>query len=217
MAYTTVHMVRHGQVDNPQHLLYERLPGFHLSAKGRRMARATADYMASQPDMASAVAIFSSPLERTRETAQQILEAINHSRDEGDKLVLQTDRRIIEAGNNFRGTRIGHGDGALWRRGNWRLVLNLWKPSWGESYRSIARRVGQFVYEKVDQYPGQNLIVVSHESPIWSFRHLLETGHAEHNMLLRHTDLASVTSFTFETGSHELVNISYASPAAQAD
>ena len=70
MAYTTVHMVRHGQVDNPQHLLYERLPGFHLSAKGRRMARATADYMASQPDMASAVAIFSSPLERTRETAQ---------------------------------------------------------------------------------------------------------------------------------------------------
>lgn len=215
MAYTTIHLVRHGQVDNPQHLLYERLPGFHLSSRGRRMAAATAEYIAADPQMKKAVALYSSPLERTQETAQVIQSALNNRRESDNSLEILTDQRIIEAGNNFRGRRIGYGEGALWRNGNWRLVLNLWKPSWGESYRSIARRVGAFVYEKVDQYPGQQVIAVTHESPIWTFRHLLETGRAEHNMLLRHTALASVTSLTFETGTHKLMNINYVDPAAE--
>ena len=42
MPATTIHFVRHGKVENPGHLLYERLPGFHLSDVGVRMAQATA-------------------------------------------------------------------------------------------------------------------------------------------------------------------------------
>ena len=145
MAYTTVHLVRHGQVDNPGHVLYERMPGFHLSGRGRR---------------------------------------------------------------------IGHGEGALWKNGNWRLVLNLWRPSWGESYKAIVERVSDFVYEQVDRYPGGSMIAVTHESPIWSFRHMLEKGRPEHNMLLRRTALASVTSLTFEAGTHRVMNIAYCDPAA---
>ena len=38
MPATTIHFVRHGKVENPGHLLYERLPGFHLSDVGVRMA-----------------------------------------------------------------------------------------------------------------------------------------------------------------------------------
>ena len=38
MQATTIHFVRHGEVHNPDHILYERLPGFHLSDRGRRMA-----------------------------------------------------------------------------------------------------------------------------------------------------------------------------------
>lgn len=68
---------------------------------------------------------------------------------------------MIEAGNEFRGKRIGHGKGALWRDGNWKLVLNLWKPSWGESYRHIAERVGAFANEKIREYAGRQIIVVS--------------------------------------------------------
>ena len=44
MSATTIHFVRHGKVYNPDHLLYERLPDFHLSDLGRRMAQATAAY-----------------------------------------------------------------------------------------------------------------------------------------------------------------------------
>lgn len=216
MQATTIHFVRHGEVHNPDHILYERLPGFHLSDRGRRMAEATARYLAASPQTNTAAAIYSSPLDRTRETAQAILTALNETRmaRNEEPLELVTDQRIIEAGNNFRGTCIGHGEGALWRNGNWKLVTNLWKPSWGESYRQIAARVGAFAQEKVREHAGQQIIVVSHESPIWSYRHLLETGHPEHNMLLRHTALASVTSITYDSQTGNVMSITYVDPAA---
>ena len=110
MQATTIHFVRHGEVHNPDHILYERLPGFHLSDRGRRMAGATARYLAANPQTNTAAAIYSSPLDRTRETAQAILTALNETRAvrNEEPLELVTDQRIIEAGNNFRGTRIGH-------------------------------------------------------------------------------------------------------------
>ncbi|KAB8288384.1 phosphoglycerate mutase [Bifidobacterium ramosum] len=216
MPATTIHFVRHGKVYNPDHLLYERLPGFHLSDRGLRMAQATGAYLAANPQTNTIAAVYSSPLERTRETADAIIDALNGVRAARgqEPLTLTTDERVIEAGNEFRGKRIGHGEGALWRNGNWKLVLNLWKPSWGESYRSIAARVGDFAREKVRQHPGEQIVVVSHESPIWSYRHLLETGHPEHWMFLRHTALASVTSITYDCETGDVMAITYVDPAA---
>ncbi|WP_418969465.1 histidine phosphatase family protein [Alloscardovia omnicolens] len=212
---TTVHLVRHGEVYNPDHLLYERLPGFHLSERGERMAHATGRYLASKPETSCPTAIFSSPLDRTIDTVTAIVQELGILHNDDDIYsVVTTDERIIEARNEFRGKRIGHGEGALWKNGNWKLVRNLWRPSWGESYQEIAARVQDFVFEKVDEYAGGQVIAVSHESPIWSFRCLLEKGRPEHNMLLRKTALASVTSFTFEVGTHKLVCIEYADPAA---
>lgn len=215
MTATTINFVRHGKVDNPDHLLYERLPGFHLSAAGRRMAHATGRYIAQSPQLNTVSAIYSSPLERTQETAQAILDELNpvrEARGEGD-LHIETDPRLIEARNEFRGKRIGYGDGALYRPENLKLVRNLWLPSWGESYRSIAARVQDFAHEKIDEHPGEQIVVVTHESPIWSYRHLLETGRPEHNMLLRKTALASITSITYDVDSKRVLSITYADPA----
>ncbi len=208
MQATTIHFVRHGEVENPNHVLYERLPGFHLSARGVRMARATAQYIATVPQMRGISAIYSSPLERTQETAQQIANALQIG-----PIIL--DNRLIEAENNFRGKRIGYGEGALWKNNNWKLVSNLWKPSWGESYKSIAVRVGDFAREQVKNHPGEQIVAVTHESPIWSYRHLLETGHAEHNMLLRKTALASITSITYDCTNMNVLSITYVDPAAR--
>lgn len=216
MPATTIHFVRHGEVFNPGHVLYERLPGFHLSDRGRRMAEATARYLASNPQTTMASAVYCSPLDRTRETAQAIVEALNEARARRGQEPLEavSDERIIEAGNEFRGRRIGHGDGALWRPENLRLVRNLWIPSWGESYRHIASRMAAFARETIWRHPDEQVVAVSHESPIWSFRHLLETGRPEHNMLLRHVALASVTSVTFDGDTGRVMSITYADPAA---
>lgn len=216
MPATTIHFVRHGKVYNPDHLLYERLPGFHMSDRGMRMAQATGRYLASNPQTNTISAVYSSPLERTRETAGAILDALNAVRaDRGETpLELVTDERVIEAANEFRGKRIGHGEGALWKNGNWKLVRNLWTPSWGESYRHIAERMGAFAQEKVGEHPGEQIVVVSHESPIWSYRHLLETGHPEHWMFMRHTALASVTSITYDCATRNVMSITYVDPAA---
>ena len=187
MSATTIHFVRHGKVYNPDHLLYERLPDFHLSDLGRRMAQATAAYLANSPQ--------------------------TNTRGEAP-LMLTADERVIEAGNEFRGKRIGHGEGALWKNGNWKLVTNLYKPSWGESYQHIAQRMDDFAREKVAQHPGEQIVVVSHESPIFSYRHYLETGHPEHWMFLRHTALASVTSVTYDNETGRVMSITYVDPAA---
>ena len=208
MQATTIHFVRHGEVENPNHVLYERLPGFHLSNRGLKMARATAQYIATVPQMRGISAIYSSPLERTQETAQQIASALQIG-----PIIL--DKRLIEAENNFRGKRIGYGEGALWKNNNWKLVSNLWKPSWGESYKNIAARVGDFAREQVKNHPGEQIVAVTHESPIWSYRHLLETGHAEHNMLLRKTALASITSITYDCANMNVLSITYVDPAAR--
>lgn len=216
MPATTIHFVRHGQVFNPDHILYERLPGFHLSERGRGMVRATGRFMAEAPGFRDIAAVYSSPLDRTRETTAILLEEINPSRKACglEPLEPNYDKRLIEAGNDFRGKRIGRGSGAFWYPSNLKLVLDLSKPSWGESYRQIARRVSDFVYEKVGEYPDAQIVAVSHESPIWTFRHLLETGRPEHNMLRRGTALASVTSITLDCRSGKVLGITYANPAA---
>lgn len=66
---TTVWLVRHGQVHNPNKIIYGRLPRFRLSERGVEEARAAGRIMA---DMAINAA-YSSPLLRARQTAREVL------------------------------------------------------------------------------------------------------------------------------------------------
>ena len=43
---TIVHVMRHGEVHNPEKILYGRLPDYHLSERGRAQAQAVADWLA---------------------------------------------------------------------------------------------------------------------------------------------------------------------------
>src|SRR5580704_18187079 len=94
-----VHLVRHGEVDNPGGVLYGRLPGFHLSEAGRLMAKAAADYLAGR----DVTVLKSSPLERAVETAEPISAELG--------LPIQIDDRLIEPWNYFEGMRFAVGDG----------------------------------------------------------------------------------------------------------
>lgn len=63
-----VHLVRHGEVHNPQHLVYASLPGFRLSPRGVRQTRQAARYLARRP----IAAMWSSPLTRAIQTAENL-------------------------------------------------------------------------------------------------------------------------------------------------
>ena len=67
MERTIIHVMRHGEVDNPGGVLYGRLPGFGLTELGHAMAARAAEYLVdSGADIAR---VISSPLLRAQLTA----------------------------------------------------------------------------------------------------------------------------------------------------
>ena len=62
---TTVLLLRHGEVYNPDGILYGRAPGFRLSQRGRAMAERVAERIGDR----DITHVISSPLQRARETA----------------------------------------------------------------------------------------------------------------------------------------------------
>ena len=125
----TVHLLRHGEVHNPEDLLYGRLPGFRLSELGQRQARAAAQWLAGR-DLGYLVA---SPLQRAQETAAPIAEATG--------LTVATDERLVEAGNELEGRRVDGAASLFADPKLWWNYRNPLRPSWGEPYQQIAARM----------------------------------------------------------------------------
>jgi broad specificity phosphatase PhoE len=197
---TVVHLLRHGEVHNPNHVLYGRLPGYHLSANGRMMATAAADYFEGRP----VAAIFASPLERAQETAQPVAERLG--------LPIITDDRLIESGNVLEGKSVSLASLGL-NPLNWRYLWNPFRPSWGEPYTQIVARVRQVVDRARDDSGGREAVCVSHQLPIWVSRLAAEHRRLWHNPSSRQCALGSVTSLTFE--GDQLTGVSYAVPPRQ--
>ncbi|MFI6529798.1 histidine phosphatase family protein [Streptomyces uncialis] len=196
---TVVHLMRHGEVHNPDGILYGRLSGYHLSELGRRMADKVAEYLADR-DITRVVA---SPLERAQETAMPI--AKSHGLD------LGSDGRLIEAGNVFQGKTFGVGDGALRRPENWRHLLNPFRPSWGEPYIDQVVRMTAALDAAKDAARGHEAVLVSHQLPIWIVRSYVERRKLWHDPRRRECTLASLTSFTY--AGDRIVSVGYSEPA----
>lgn len=197
---TTVHLLRHGEVHNPTGVLYGRLPGYHLSDLGRRMADRVAEHLAEH-DVRRVV---SSPLERAQETAAPI--AVAH------ELEVHSDERLVEAENTFQGLTFGVGDGSLRRPSHWKHLYNPFRPSWGEPYRNQADRVLDAMADARDDVRGHEAVLVSHQLPIWVTRCAVEGRRLWHDPRRRECSLASLTSVTYE--GERIVAITYSEPAA---
>jgi broad specificity phosphatase PhoE len=198
-ATTVVHLVRHGEVHNPSGVLYGRLPGYHLSERGRQMADMLAESFRGH-DVTHVVA---SPLDRARETAQPISDVLG--------LPVVTDPRLIEAANHFQGMQFGVGDGSLRHPAHWRYLANPLRPSWGEPYRLQVNRVLAALADVRDSAAGHEAVVVSHQLPIWVTRSFVEGRHLWHDPRKRECTLASVTTFTYVGA--DIVAVSYSEPA----
>lgn len=183
---SVVHLLRHGEVHNPDGVLYGRMAGYHLSDTGQRMAKQVAEALA-QRDIGYLV---SSPLERALETAEPVAASLG--------LPVHTDSRVIEATNVFEGSRFGVGDGALSHPSVWRHLWNPFRPSWGEPYGQVAARMMAACYDAHEAAAGHEALLVSHQLPIWVTRLYAEGRWFLHDPRSRKCGLASLTSLSLD-------------------
>ncbi|ETA66508.1 histidine phosphatase family protein [Haloechinothrix halophila] len=200
---TVVHFLRHGEVHNPDGILYGRLSGYKLSEQGQRQAITVAETLAHH-DIAHVVA---SPLQRAQETATPIASA--------HRLDVATDEQLIESENDFEGMRVSVGDGVLRQPRHWPKLRNPFLPSWGEPYRDVARRMLGAAYRARAAAEGREAVCVSHQLPIWTLRRFLEARPLWHDPRSRQCSLASLTSLVFDN--ETLVDIDYCEPAGHTD
>ena len=197
---STVHVLRHGEVENPNKILYGRQPGWYLSSRGQEMA-ATLGEWSKSIDLG---ALHVSPLQRAQETAAPIAAA--------HKIAITTDERLIEAANIFEGKSFELGSGVLKHPSSWRHLYNPWKPSWGEPYVEQINRMLAAVFAAKDAANGKDAICVSHQLPIWILRSAIENRRLFHDPRKRECTLASVTSIHFDTEG-VISGTSYSEPA----
>ncbi|KAA1432287.1 histidine phosphatase family protein [Mycolicibacter arupensis] len=196
---TRVHLIRHGEVHNPDGILYGRLPGFRLSETGQGQAVAAAELLAGR----DIVAVIASPLQRAQETATPI--AARHG------LPIDTDHDLIESANFFEGKRVSPGDGA-WRNPRfWWHLRNPFTPSWGEPYDQIAARMANAVNRARSRAAGHEVVCVSHQLPVWTARQHLTGNRLWHDPRRRECGVGSVTTLIYD--GDLLVDVDYQVPA----
>ncbi|MFS0866537.1 histidine phosphatase family protein [Microbacterium sp. 179-B 1A2 NHS] len=201
MPAERIHLVRHGEVHNPSRVLYGRLPGFHLSEDGRRMAQDAADHVKSLGRPVRSLVC--SPLDRTRESAAPFAAAF--------ALQPVIDARVIEPTNVFEGRRMQR---ALRNPMNWWHLRTPALPSWGEPYLEVVERMQAAMRDAWERTPSGDAVIVSHQLPIW-ITHLAVAGlPLRHDPRRRRCDLSSVTSF--ELVGDDWREVDYAEPAQTA-
>jgi len=193
-----IHLVRHGEVNNPERILYGRLDGFGLTYRGHQMAQAVADHLSDH----SIRRVISSPLLRARQTAEPF--AASHG------LAIESDERVIEGTNVFEGTRVS-AKRIITHPGLWRHLVNPVTPSWGEAYRAIATRMLAAMEEAWQSVSDGDIVIVSHQLPISMVHRAVAHRPLPHSPSARRCTLASVT--TFDQSGKSWREVEYAEPA----
>lgn len=198
MTDKLLHLVRHGEVHNPEGVLYGRLPAFGLSELGVRMAEAAAlELRGSDRAIGRLIA---SPLLRAQQSAAPIASLMG--------LEIITDERLIEPTNKFEGqSRSDFSKPRYLHR-----LINPLRPSWGEPYRSIARRVREAMDDAWDARVNGDIVMVSHQAVIWAAHRDISGRPLFHNPAKRRCELSSIT--TFERRSGRWHEVGYRTPAA---
>ena len=153
---TVVFLVRHGLTPTTGKVLPGRAPGLHLSEAGRAQAERAAERIAALSG--APVAVYASPMERTRETAAPIARALG--------LRVRTHPGLLDCA-------VGEWEGkslkVLARKPEWRTVVG-WPTGFrfpgGESFHEMAARVIDTVLSLAAEHRGERIVCVSHADPI---------------------------------------------------
>jgi probable phosphomutase (TIGR03848 family) len=147
--------VRHGRTATTGTTLPGRAPGLHLSDAGRAQAEAVAERLGALPRVD---AVYSSPLERTRETAAPIGRV--------RQLKVHIDRGLLEC--DF-GEWTGGALKELVKRKEWATIQRYpsgFRFPGGESFTEMQARLTGTVAKLIERHPGGTIVLVSHADPI---------------------------------------------------
>ncbi|MDH3606444.1 MAG: histidine phosphatase family protein [Acidimicrobiia bacterium] len=159
----TVFLVRHGEVENPDRVVYADIPGFGLSERGRREAAAAAEFLGG----ISVDAIYASPLDRAQETASYISKAcgvpISSREDLTEWLVARRWKGVMweDLPTAFPGELEAY------------LEHPTDLPFAEESISMLGDRVASAARELAAAHPDGNIVLVSHQDPIQAGRLIL--------------------------------------------
>lgn len=206
---TRLWVLRHGQTEMSVQKQFSGLSDPELTSHGREQARRAAAYVARQlaggagdnagaGSSAGPAAIYSSPLKRTRQTAEAVAEALAASPAGGGgpgtaKPRVHVTEALIEM--NF-----GDWEGRTFAEVMDEFPLEhdacFWDsaaaPSGGESPDDVLARVRPFLRDVARNHPGEDVVLVSHVTPIKSIlRHALCASGALYRTL--HLDLAGLS------------------------
>jgi probable phosphomutase (TIGR03848 family) len=156
-APTVALFVRHGRTPTTGDVLPGRARGLHLSDDGRAQAQAAAERIAAGAATGVA-AVYSSPLERARETAAPIAEALG--------LKVAIDRGLLECDfGEWTGRKLKE----LSKLPEWRTVQRYptgFRFPGGESFAEMQARMASTVTRLRAAHPGKAIVLVSHADPI---------------------------------------------------
>ena len=201
MPADRIHLIRHGEVHNPGQVLYGRLPHFRLSERGHEMAELAAQTIASQKRSVSA--IVASPLLRTRESAEHLQAKLG--------IDIVTDQRVIEPFNIFEGRKLSAKHIALRPHLIYHL-RNPNKPTWGEPYEEVLKRMLDAITEINSSVNEGDAIIVTHQLPIVMVQRHLAGLPLSHNPKKRQCSLSSITTLEMRNG--KLAQVDYLEPAS---
>jgi broad specificity phosphatase PhoE len=199
-----LHLVRHGEVYNPDGILYGRLQGFHLSELGHRMAAAAAESLSGH----AVTALYASPLQRTQESAEPWSKLF--------QLPIVTDERLIEPTNRFEGGTAEFGLSLLAKPRTWPLIYNPFRPSWGEAFSAVATRMFSAMDDAWQNAERGEVVLVSHQMPIWMVARAAARKSFVHDPRKRRCTLSSITTFARIEGTASRrgwVEVDYQEPA----
>jgi probable phosphoglycerate mutase len=151
---TTVFLVRHGSHDRLGRILCGRMNGVSLSERGREEARAAARRLAAE----ELAAVYSSPLERTQETAELVAEAA------GLPVEIAPDLTEIDFGAWTGSEFAALADDPGWMR--WNATRTRARAPGGETLPEVQTRLVRWLDEACRRHPAERIAAVSHGDPI---------------------------------------------------
>jgi probable phosphomutase (TIGR03848 family) len=149
-------LIRHASNDSIGSYVAGRRPGLHLNAEGVRQAEALAERLRPVP----IAAVYSSPLERARETAEPI------SRDHGGTIGIDEAFIEIDYGEWTGRTMEQLEDDPSWR--HWNEARSAARIPGGEMMIETQTRVVAAITRLCEKHPTERIAVVSHGDPIRS-------------------------------------------------